>query len=67
MKFTIEQIDVVKTMTDQCKYIMVLRYIENLSPEKISRIMGMPQHNIEYIIKKFTKRVMEKNNIESEK
>lgn len=64
-RFTIEQLDLVKTMSDQHKYIMVLYYIENLSEERIGKIMGMPTDNIKYIINHFTKSL--KNKIEKEK
>jgi DNA-directed RNA polymerase specialized sigma24 family protein len=40
---------------------MVLRYVEHLSSSQISRVMGMPQDNIEYIIRHFTKRILEKS------
>ena len=59
-RFSIEQLGLVKTMSDQHKHIMVLHYIENLSEEKISRIMAMPTDNVKYIIRHFTKSILAK-------
>lgn len=59
-KFTIEQLNLVKTMSDQHKHIMILYYIEKLPSYRIGMIMGMPTENVQYIITHFTKRVLEK-------
>ena len=58
--FTAEELDLVKTISDQHKLILTLYYVEKLPIHEIRYVMGMPIGTIEYILRHFTKRVLQK-------